>query len=97
MNLKMLNDRILVEKLDSESVTAGGLIIPDTAKEKSTKGKVLSVGDGKWNSKTNTRVPMSVKVGDVVVFPKFSGNEFQLEGKTMVAMHEGELIGVINE
>jgi chaperonin GroES len=84
-----IKDRVLVEPAPAEEKTAGGIIIPDTAKEKPQKGKVLAVGKGKKDE------PMTVKVGDTVLYGKYSGTEVVLEGKTYLIMREDDIYMVI--
>ncbi len=76
MIFKPLGDRLLIEPLDQEEKTAGGIILPETAKEKPQEGKVLAAGPGRWDEQGKSRVPLDVKVGDRVLFAKYSGTEF---------------------
>ncbi|MFL2525834.1 MAG: co-chaperone GroES [Pelagibacteraceae bacterium] len=94
MKFRPLHDRVLVESLDSEEKTSGGIIIPDTAKEKPQEGKVVAVGPG---SKTEDGkiTPMDVKVGDHVLFGKWSGTEVKVDGKEYSIMKESDIMGVI--
>jgi chaperonin GroES len=94
MKFRPLHDRVLVESLDSEEKTSGGIIIPDTAKEKPQEGKVVAVGQG---SKTEDGkiTPMDVKVGDHVLFGKWSGTEVKVDGKEYSIMKESDIMGVI--
>ena len=94
MKFRPLHDRVLVESLDSEEKTSGGIIIPDTAKEKPQEGKVVAVGPG---SKTEDGkiTPMDVKVGDHVLFGKWSGTEVKVDGKDYSIMKESDIMGVI--
>ena len=96
MKFRPLHDRVLVESLDSEEKTAGGIIIPDTAKEKPQEGKVIAVGPG---SKTEDGkiVPMDVKVGDRVLFGKWSGTEVKIDGKEYSIMKESDIMGVVGK
>jgi chaperonin GroES len=89
VNVKPLADRVLVEPAPAETKTAGGLIIPDTAKEKPMKGKVLAVGNGKPEE------PMTVKVGDTVLYGKYAGTEIQVDGKDLLIMRESDIYAVI--
>ena len=89
VNVKPLADRVLVEAAPAETKTAGGLIIPDTAKEKPMKGKVLAVGNGKVDE------PMTVKVGDTVLYGKYAGTELKYEGKDYLIMKEEEIYAII--
>ena len=89
VSVKPLADRVLVEPAPAETKTAGGLIIPDTAKEKPMKGKVLAVGNGKVDE------PMTVKVGDTVLYGKYAGTEIQVDGKDLLIMRESDIYAVI--
>lgn len=93
MNFKPLHDRVLVERLESESKTAGGIIIPDTAKEKPVEGLVIAVGNGSKSDKGDI-IPLQVKPGDKVLFGKWSGNEVKLDGKDYLVMKESDIIGI---
>lgn len=88
-----LHDRVLVERLESEETTAGGIIIPDTAKEKPTKGRVVSVGSGARNDAGNV-VPLDVNEGDIVLFAKWGGTEIKIDGKEYLIMKESDIIAV---
>lgn len=89
INVKPLADRVIIEPAAAEEKTAGGIIIPDTAKEKPQKGIVLAVGNGKPDE------PMTVKVGDQVLYGKYSGTEFSIEGKDLLIMRESDLYAVV--
>tara|TARA_Y100001935_G_C17077768_1_gene394765 strand:- start:243 stop:536 length:294 start_codon:yes stop_codon:yes gene_type:complete len=94
MKFRPLHDRVLVESLDSEEKTSGGIIIPDTAKEKPQEGKVIAVGPGS-KSDDGKITPMDVKVGDHVLFGKWSGTEVKVDGKDYSIMKESDIMGVI--
>ena len=94
MKFRPLHDRVLVESLDSEEKTYGGIIIPDTAKEKPQEGKVIAVGPGS-KSEDGKITPMDVKVGDHVLFGKWSGTEVKVDGKDYSIMKESDIMGVI--
>ena len=94
MKFRPLHDRVLVESLDSEEKTSGGIIIPDTAKEKPQEGKVIAVGPGS-KSEEGKITPMDVKVGDHVLFGKWSGTEVKVDGKDYSIMKESDIMGVI--
>jgi len=96
MNLMPLNDRVLVKRLESEEKTAGGLYIPDTAKEKPSKGEVIAVGPGKV-ADDGKRVAMAVKAGDNVLFNKYAGTEIKLDGVEHLVMREDDILAVINK
>lgn len=93
MNFKPLYDRVLVERLESEEKTAGGIIIPDTAKEKPMEGKVIAVGQGTRSEKGDI-VALQVKPGDKILFGKWSGNEIKLNGKDYLVMKESDIMGI---
>ncbi|MBQ9407161.1 MAG: co-chaperone GroES [Desulfovibrio sp.] len=95
MNLKPLNDRVLVKRLESEEKTAGGLYIPDTAKEKPSKGEVVAVGPGKLGE-DGTRAALSVKAGDMVLFNKYAGTEVKLDGIDHLVMREEDILAIID-
>lgn len=94
MNLMPLNDRVLVKRLESEDKTAGGLYIPDTAKEKPSKGEVIAAGPGKTDD-SGKRVAMTVKTGDVVLFNKYAGTEVKLDGIEHLVMREDDILAII--
>ncbi|MBM9537319.1 co-chaperone GroES [Desulfobulbus alkaliphilus] len=94
MKIRPLNDRILVKRLEGEEKTAGGIIIPDSAKEKPAEGEIVAVGPGKLND-TGERVAMDVAVGDRVLFSKYGGTEVKLDGEDFLIMREDDILGVI--
>jgi chaperonin GroES len=94
MSVKPLADRVLVEALEAAEKTAGGLYIPDNAKEKPQKGKIIAVGPGKA-AENGTLIKPEVKVGDTVLYGKYSGTEVQLDGKDYLIMRESDLLAVI--
>lgn len=94
MNLKPLHDRVLVKRVESEEKTAGGLFIPDTAKEKPSKGEVIAVGPGKVEN--GNRIEMSVKAGDLVLFNKYAGTEVKLDGVEHLVMREDDILAILN-
>jgi chaperonin GroES len=94
MKIKPLHDRVIVRRLEQEEKTAGGIIIPDTAKEKPQQGEVLAVGSGARNE-AGQIVPLDVKVGDVVLFAKWGGTEIKVEGEELLVMKESDLIGIV--
>ena len=95
MKLKPLNDRVLVKRLESEEKTAGGLYIPDTAKEKPSKGQVVAVGPGKYGD-DGKRMAMAVKKGDTVLFSKYSGTEVKLDGEDHLVLREDDILAIID-
>ena len=94
MKIRPLNDRVLVLRIEEEEKTAGGIIIPDTAKEKPQEGKIIAVGPGK-RDKDGNLVPPDVKAGDRVLFTKWAGTEFKLDGQEHMIMKEDDILGVI--
>lgn len=94
MNIRPLRDRIIVERLEEEAKTAGGLIIPDTAKEKPQQGIVRAVGKGKVTEDGKV-LPMDIKVGDKVLFGKYSGQTVKVKGEELLVMREEDIMGVI--
>ena len=96
MDIRPLHDRIIVERLEEETKTAGGIIIPDTAKEKPQQGKVIAAGKGK-KTEDGKLLPLDVKVGDKILFGKYAGTEIKIEGKEYLMMREDELLAVIEK
>ena len=96
MNFRPLHDRVLVQPLDGEEKTAGGIIIPDTAKEKPSEGKVIAVGPGAKTEDGKT-LPMEVKVGDLVLFGKWSGTEVKIDGVEYSIMKESDIMGIMSK
>ena len=94
MKLRPLHDRVIVKRLDAETKSAGGIVIPDTAAEKPSKGKVVAVGTGKIQDAGKVR-PMAVKAGDKVLFGKYSGTEVKVEGEDLLVMREEDLMAII--
>ena len=96
MKIHPLGDRVLVEPVKEEEVKKGGIIIPDTAKEKPQQGKVIAVGTGKLDEKGN-KIPFNVKKGDKVLMPKYGGTEIKLDGKEYQIMREEDILGVLED
>ncbi len=94
MKLRPLHDRVIIKRLDAETKSAGGIVIPDTATEKPIKGKVVAVGTGKILEDGKVR-PMAVKAGDKVLFGKYSGTEVKVEGDELLVMREEDLMAII--
>ena len=94
ISFKPLGARVLIETLEQEETTAGGIILPETAKEKPQQGKILAAGPGDRDEK-GERVPMDVKVGDIVLFAKYSGTEIKMDGKKYLIMRESDLLGIV--
>jgi chaperonin GroES len=97
MNMKFspLHDRVLVRRVDAEEKTKGGIIIPDTAKEKPQEGEVVAVGKGARNEKTGERIKMDVDVGNRILFGKWSGSEVKIDGEDLIIMKESDILGVM--
>ena len=95
MNVTPLHDRIIIQRLEEGEQKVGGIIIPDTAKEKPQQGKVIAAGNGKSNDE-GTRIPLDVKAGDLILFGKYSGQEIKLDGEEYIIMREDEVLGVIS-
>ena len=96
MKIRPLHDRILVKRIEEEEKTKGGIIIPDTAKEKPIEGEVMAVGNGRVLENGETR-PLEVKVGDRILFGKYAGTEIKIEGEEYLMMREDDVLGVIEE
>jgi len=94
MNIRPLQDRVIVERVAAEEKSAGGIIIPDTAKEKPQEGKVVAVGNGK-RREDGTVTPLDVKAGDRVLFSKYAGSDVTIDGKEYVIMREDDILGVL--
>jgi len=94
MKLRPLQDRILVQRVEEATTTKGGIIIPDSAKEKPAEGKVIAVGNGKL-ADDGKRVPLEVKKGDRILFGKYSGTEVKIEGEDYLIMREDDVLGII--
>ena len=94
MSFRPLHDRVVVRRLDAEEKTAGGIIIPDTAKEKPMEGKVIAAGPGARNE-AGALVPLDVKAGDRILFGKWSGTEVKLNGEDLLIMKESDIMGII--
>ena len=96
MKVRPLHDRLIVKRLEEEERTKGGIIIPDTAKEKPIEGRVIAVGDGKIKE-DGTKIPMEIKVGDRVLFAKYAGTEIKLDGEEHLMMREDDVLAIIEE
>lgn len=94
MSFRPLHDRVLVERVEAEEKTAGGIIIPDSAKEKPAEGKIVAVGSGA-RSEDGKITPLDVKEGDRVLFGKWSGTEVKVDGKDLLIMKESDILGII--
>ena len=96
MKFRPLHDRVVVERMDAEDKTAGGIIIPDTAKEKPSQGKVIAVGPGA-RDEAGRVIPIDLKVGDRLLFGKWSGTEVKIDGAELLIMKESDIMGVLIE
>ena len=94
MNLRPLQDRIIVKRVEEETKTAGGLFIPETAKEKPQRGEIVAVGNGK-KTEDGKVLPLDVKVGDIVLFGKYAGTEIKVDGNDYLMMREDDILAVI--
>jgi chaperonin GroES len=94
VSFKPLGGRVLIEAVEQEEVTAGGIVLPETAKEKPQQGKVLAAGPGDRNDK-GERIAMDVKVGDIVLFAKYSGTEVKMDGKKLLILRESDILGIV--
>jgi len=95
MKLRPLGDRVVVKPLEDEERTKGGIVLPDTAKEKPQRGEVVSVGPGDWDQEGKKRIPLDVKVGDTVLFAKYSGTEFKLDGVDHLILRHSDILAVV--
>ena len=96
MKLKPLGNRVVIEPTEQEEVTAGGIVLPETAKEKPQKGKILSVGPGERDEQ-GKYIPMDVKEGDSVLFAKYAGTEIKVDGKKLLIMKENDILAIVTE
>jgi len=94
MNLKPLGDRVVIEPLEQEDVTASGIVLPETAKEKPQKGKILAIGPGA-RDEDGKRIAMDVKVGDTVLFAKYAGTEIKIESKKVLILKETDILAIV--
>jgi chaperonin GroES len=97
VQIKPLEDRILVEVLDAETKTASGLVIPDTAKEKPQEGKVIAVGPGRFDEDGEKRIPMDIKTGDTVIFSKYGGTEVSYDGKDYLLLSARDVLAIVSK
>ena len=93
-SLKPLGSRVVIEPTEQEDVTAGGIVLPETAKEKPVKGKILSVGPGE-RDEDGDRIPMDVSVGDKVLFAKYAGTEIKIDGKKLLILKESDILAIL--
>ena len=95
MNLKPLGDRLIVQAVEEEETTASGIVLPDTAKEKPQKGKVVAVGDGAWDDDGEKRRPLDVAEGDEVLYSKYGGTEIQVDGDDLLVLRESDVLAKV--
>ena len=95
MKLKPLGDRLIVQAVEEEATTASGIVLPDTAKEKPQKGKVLAVGDGKWDEDGEKRIPLDVAEGDEVLYSKYGGTEISVDGDDLLVLRESDVLAKV--
>ena len=95
VKIKPLEDKILVQALEAETTTASGLVIPDTAKEKPSEGKVIAVGPGRWDDEGEKRIPVDVAEGDTVVYSKYGGTEIKYDGQDYLFLSARDVLAVI--
>ena len=95
MDLQPLGDRLIVEVLEDEETTVSGIVLPDTAKEKPSKGQVLAVGDGKINEDTGKRTPLDVIEGDEVLYSKYGGTEIKVDGEDLLVLRESDVLALV--
>ncbi len=95
MNLKPLGDRLIVQVVEEEETTASGIVLPDTAKEKPQRGKVVAVGDGKPSEDGSGRVPVDVSEGDEVLYSKYGGTEIKVEGEDLLVLRESDVLAKV--
>jgi chaperonin GroES len=96
MKLKPLGDRLIVKAIEEEETTASGIVLPDTAKEKPQRGKVLAVGDGKWDDDGEKRIPLDVGEGDEVLYSKYGGTDIVVEGDDLLVLRESDVLAKVD-
>ena len=95
MNLKPLGDRLIVRAIEEEETTASGIVLPDTAKEKPQKGKVVAVGDGRWDEDGDKRIPLDVSEGDEVLYSKYGGTDIVVDGDDLLVLRESDVLAKV--
>jgi chaperonin GroES len=96
MNLKPLGDRLNVKAIEEEETTSSGIVLPDTAKEKPQKGKVVAVGDGAWDEDGEKRIPLDVAEGDEVLYSKYGGTEIKVDGDDLLVLRESDVLAKLS-
>ena len=97
MKLKPLGDRLIVKAVEEEETTVSGIVLPDTAKEKPQKGKVLAVGEGKWDDEGERRIPLDVQEGDEVLYSKYGGTEIKVDGEDLLVLRESDVLAKLEK
>jgi chaperonin GroES len=97
MKLKPLGDRLIVKAVEEDETTASGIVLPDTAKEKPQKGKVIAVGDGKWDDEGDKRIPLDVSEGDEILYSKYGGTEIKIEGEDLLVLRESDVLAKLEQ
>ena len=95
MKLKPLGDRVVVQPVEEEEMTASGIVLPDTAKEKPQKGKVIAAGEGKWDDDGEKRIPLDIAEGDEVLYSKYGGTEIQVDGEDLLVLRESDVLAKV--
>lgn len=95
MKLRPLGDRVVVKPLEDEERTKGGIVLPDTAKEKPQRGEVVAVGPGEWDQDGEKRLPLEVKVGDHVLYAKYAGAEIKIDGQEHLILRQGDILAIV--
>jgi chaperonin GroES len=95
MKLKPLGDRLIVQAIEEEQTTASGLVLPDTAKEKPQKGKVIAVGEGRYDEDGDKRIPLDVSEGDEVLYSKYGGTEIKVDGEDLLVLRESDVLAKV--
>jgi chaperonin GroES len=95
MKLKPLGDRLIIQAVEEDETTASGIVLPDTAKEKPQKGKVLAVGDGKWDEDGEKRIPLDVQEGDEVLYSKYGGTDIVVDGEDLLVLRESDVLAKV--
>jgi chaperonin GroES len=95
MKLKPLEDRLIVKAIEEEETTASGIVLPDTAKEKPQRGKVLAVGEGKWDEDGESRIPLDVAEGDEILYSKYGGTEIKVDGEDLLVLRQSDVLAKV--
>jgi chaperonin GroES len=95
MKLKPLGDRVIVQAIEEEEATASGIVLPDTAKEKPQKGKVVAAGEGRWDDEGEKRIPLDVSEGDEILYSKYGGTEINVDGDELLVLRESDVLAKV--